>query len=180
MTTIDIAATAADSFTVQPKNLKIENSGYWQTLPPTKSGTDRGGNVVYGKTWVETQKSWYEMTNVEAELKNPISVEVDASADIGKVYVMRNAQHPKDTYKIGFTTKDSVERAAQLGGTSGQPDSFAIVQDWQVKNPRIVEKEVHNRLRAYRVNDRREFFRLDYREVRKCIEDVIKESGADV
>lgn len=177
--TVDVEGSSAHSFEIEPNNLVIESSGYWQTLPPDKSGTDRAGNVLYGKTWVKTQKSWYEMTNVEVELKEPIAVEIRDTADVGTVYVMRNAQHPKETYKIGFTTKTSDDRAAQLGGTSGQPDGFAIVQDWQVKSPRLVEKEVHNRLRTYRVNDRREFFRLDYREIRKCIEEVIRELAAE-
>lgn len=180
ISTVDVQGTSSDNFSMKPKNLQIESGGYWETLPPSKSGTDRDGNVIYGRTWVTTQKSWYEMTDVTADLKGTIAVEIGDEAGTGTVYILRNAQHPKDTYKIGYTTKETGARAAQLGATSGQPDGFAIVQDWEVKNPRVVEQEVHNRLKIYRVNDRREFFRLDYREIRECIEEVIKEAGAAI
>lgn len=59
----------------------------------------------------------------------------DTAALEGHIYVMRNALHGPDTYKIGFTTKRVEDRAIQLGATSGQPDMFNVVQSWHVKAP---------------------------------------------
>ncbi len=167
-------------FSIQPSNLQIESSGYWKNLPMDKVGADKSGNPVQGKTWVESQKSWYEGTGIEPKIQKPISIEIVDGDAIGFIYVLRNAQHPRNTFKIGFTTKASEKRAQGLAATSGQPDGFEVVQDWKVKNPRAIEREVHLRLKAHRVNKNREFFRLNYKLIRECVEKVITEAAAEI
>lgn len=182
---VDVASLSIEvgtgkEYAVGPQNLKIESGGYWKILPTTSCGKDKHGNEIFGKTWVETQESWYEITKTKSEIERAISVKVGTDANIGTVYVLRNAQHPRNTYKIGFTTKTAGERAGQLGSTSGQPDGFVVVQDWTVRDPRAIEFEVHKRLSKFRVNKRREFFQVDYREIRSCIEEVLAEASAEV
>ncbi|WP_454598620.1 GIY-YIG nuclease family protein [Qipengyuania sp. SM2507] len=177
---LDVEVGSGKEYAVSPQNLKIESRGYWKTLAATAHGKDRNGNEIFGKTWVEVHESWYETTHTKSKVYKPINVTVGKSSDIGTVYVLRNAQHPRNTFKIGFTTKEAEDRAGQLSGTSGQPDGFAVVQDWLVYNPRAIEFEVHKRLSRFRVNKRREFFQVDYREIRSCIEEVLTEASAEI
>ena len=86
----------------------------------------------------------------------------------------------RSRYKVGFTTKLPDERAAQLSRTTGQPDGFAVVQEWHVRAPKKIEAEIHRRLKSVRINNSREFFSAKYREIRQCVEAVIEEADAEI
>jgi len=165
----DIPATA----------LAVETDGYWKTLSIGAPGRDRNGNAVQGKTWVTVQTSWFEG---KAGLSNPASrtrIQPSQEAEtVGDIYVLRSAQHPRDLYKIGFTTKASDERARQLSSTTGQPDFFSVVQSWKVRSPRLIEQHVHELLKEHRINNNREFFQVKFETIRSTIEKVIERSGA--
>ncbi|WP_426260954.1 GIY-YIG nuclease family protein [Sphingomonas sp. DC1100-1] len=168
---------------IAPSNLKIETAGYWKALDLTKSGLDKVGNPIQGKTWVTSQKSWIENERVESlsPYDKPSTIEpLHDINDEGWLYVMRNASHGRDIYKIGFTTRSVEERAAQLSNTSGQPDFFNIVESWNVRSPRTIEHEVHEILKDYRVNRRREFFQLKYDKIRSVIRRVLDSAGAEI
>jgi len=160
--------------------IKIETRGHWKTLPLGMIGTDKSGNKIHGKSWVHVEKSWFEALNVDlGSIGKSVEINIAGSRDeaAGFIYVMRSAQHPKHVYKIGFTTISPEERAKQLTSETGQPDMFNVVQSWAVKKPAFIEKLIHQRLNAYRVNKSREFFRLRYSEIRDCIEKTIEEVG---
>lgn len=163
--------------------LVVESSGYWKTLSMAETGADKAGRPVQGKTWVQTQSSWFQSKIAKiAENATVIDVKVGVSADerIGEIYVLRSAAHPKHLYKVGFTTKSAQQRADQLASTSGQPDIFNVVQSWRVKNPREIEHQVHVTLSDYRVNKGREFFSVEYSRIREVIEKVINQNNAFV
>jgi hypothetical protein len=172
----------ATSYEIPASNLSVETSGYWKMLSLGSEGRDKKGHAVQGKTWVSTQSSWYESrSEKDFDCRQPASVEPRRDQDgVGYLYVMRNAAHPHDLYKIGFTLKTPDTRAAQLGSTSGQPDMFNVVQSWHVRSPRLIEHEVHELLKDHRLNDRREFFRLKYEKIREVIDVVITRLGASV
>lgn len=178
-----IIKLAADSksYDWQTEAFKVEQSGYWKTLGPGKVGVGKNGDTVHGRTWVTVKESWTESLGLEPpEASTTLQVTVITdTADIGIVYVMRSASHPKDQYKVGFTVKDVYDRANQLYSTSGQADQFNVVQHWKVRAPRRVEALVHQKLAAYRVNPRREFFLLKYEKIRAAIEEAIQELAAD-
>lgn len=166
-----------------PSNLKIETAGYWKSLDFTKSGADKVGNSVQGKTWVTSQKSWIESERSASvwPYESPSSIEpLEGGNEEGWLYVMRNASHGRDIYKIGYTTKSVEEREAQLSSTTGQPDVFIIVEAWNVRAPRTIEHEVHELLKGHRINRRREFFQLKYDKIRTVIRRVIEKSGAEI
>jgi hypothetical protein len=54
------------------------------------------------------------------------------------------------------------------------------MQEWLVRDPRAVEYQVHKALGAYRLKDRREFFRLRYKDLRSVVETVLAASGAEI
>lgn len=171
----------SESYNIRSSNLSMETSGYWKTLEMGVEGRDKNDNPVQGKTWVTTKISWYEDSSLNSKPFGKSSkINTRSDDDTGYVYVMRNASHGKDIYKIGFTTKPVDDRASQLGATSGQPDFFSIVQDWHVKSPRLIEQSVHSLLAEYRVTDRREFFYLKYAKIRETIERVINLSNAEI
>lgn len=170
--------TAKESFNIPASSLKMESSGYWKTLPLSVSGRDRNGQVIQGKTWVTTKESWFEehIEKYDVE-RSPVRVDLVGDDSVGEVYVMRSAQHEKDVYKIGFTTKSSDERAQQLGSTSGQPDMFNVVESWNVRVPRQIEQQVHKILAEYRINQKREFFKVKYARIHETIERIIREGN---
>lgn len=180
---VEVATLARDPlaegpFEVRPSGLVVETTGHWKTLSLDAVGADKHGVPTQGKTWVSATKSWYEEFGLDPERKEPLPVAVSGTGTVGSLYVMRSGMHPKDVYKVGYTSKTSDERATGLESTSGQPDQFQVIQEWLVKEPRVIEAEVHRRLAAYRLNKSREFFRLKYRQIRECIEDVIDQADA--
>ena len=73
----------------------------------------------------------------------------------GWVYVITNRAMP-GLVKVGFTTKDPLLRAAELGHT-GSPHPYKVVYDVLVEAPRDLEQQVHALLRDYR--EGKEWFR---------------------
>lgn len=161
-------------YNLPPAGLTMETSGYWKILPMGTEGRDRFNNPVQGKTWVTSQISWYEKSPPQFDSDGSrIEIPPLEAGDVGEIYVLRNAVHPRDVFKIGFTTKNADERARQLGATSGQPDVFNVVEAWHVKSPRTVEYQVHELLKDYRVNFGREFFKVKYQKIHEVVEKVI-------
>ncbi|HIB3268410.1 TPA: GIY-YIG nuclease family protein [Citrobacter youngae] len=79
----------------------------------------------------------------------------------GYVYILKNEAFQKSLFKIGFTKNMPEQRAKQLfNGMTGVPLPFDVVMACQVGNYQEAEKNVHARLKPYRVNRRREFFEL--------------------
>lgn len=181
-TLYDLGASDFPTYTIPASKLKIETAGHWRNLGFGQAGVDKVGNAVQGKTWVTTQKSWVEQSaSSDNPYDRPSTIEPVAEESItGWIYVMRNAMHGKDIYKVGFTTKMVDERAAQLGNTSGQIDMFNVVQSWHVRAPRVIEHEVHELLKSFRLNSRRELFQLKYEKIREVIERVIFQASAEL
>lgn len=170
------AITSPNIRTVKAPELKIESSGFWKHLSPGQKGVDKNGNVIHGKTWVEKRLSWVESENDKAfsVFKDSNIKEIDAERS-GYIYVMRSAAHDKDIFKIGATKRSSEIRSDELSRTTGSPDKFLVAEEWQVKDCFLAEKLIHEKLKEYRINPSREFFKIPYSEIIKEIENVIKE-----
>jgi hypothetical protein len=89
----------------------------------------------------------------------------------GYVYVLTNVSMP-GIVKIGFTSRSAGVRANELSGATGVPTPFKIVFQARAKDALSLEKAVHRRLRAVRVKQNREFFRVSPKRARK---EIVKE-----
>jgi hypothetical protein len=87
----------------------------------------------------------------------------------GFVYILINPSMP-DMVKIGLTSDTSESRARQLSASSGVPSEFVVVYDELVTECVEVERRLHERFRAWRVNRRREFFRIPIKEAIKALQ----------
>jgi T5orf172 domain len=114
-----------------------------------------------------------EPSSVSAQMLSAKSVAI--KNDEGFIYVLRNAAHQIDIFKIGLTRRDVAVRAAELSRGTGIPDIFLTVQEWLVPDVVYAEKRIHQLLNDYRLKDAREFFRADYTVIRSVVELVVNE-----
>jgi len=148
-----------DKIKLRDDLFKIETSGFWKNLEVDQVGTDKKGNQIHGKTWVNKKLSWYEASNKELiiEKKN----NQFSGKNSGYIYVVRTPTMSKNIFKIGLTRNDVEDRLKQLSNTS-IPDKFYKVQEWNVADCVKAEKQVHEILDEYRIDQRREFFEIDF------------------
>jgi hypothetical protein len=77
----------------------------------------------------------------------------------GFVYAMTNPEMP-NLFKIGFTEFSPTRRAIELSKSTGMPAVFEVVGFFETERPKRVETFIHAALDGYRVNPKREFFKL--------------------
>lgn len=78
----------------------------------------------------------------------------------GYIYVLQNPAYGRYAIKIGLTTRLPDVRARELySGSSGVPLEFSVAVAYSVGDCKVAERQIHKRLKAFRMNNRREFFR---------------------
>jgi len=162
----------SDALKLRDDHFKVQSSGYWKKLPLDEIGTDKKGNPIHGRTWVNQSLSWFEANEEDLIVKKEIDLFKGENA--GFIYILRNPTMETSIFKIGLTRDEVDERAKQLSKTS-VPDKFYKSQEWNVKDCLKAEKEIHKRLNEHRVDPRREFFKVDYDKAIKVIKDVVDE-----
>lgn len=153
-------------------DIKIERSGFWKQLSSSKVGKDKNGRDIHGRTWVDKTLSWFEkepqpviVTGTNTKLKN-----IPDGPNKGYIYVMRSASDKSDIYKIGLTKRSPETRASEVSRGTGVPTSYLVVEDWEVADCVLAEEIIHQELKDYQINERREFFRAPYKLIREVIE----------
>lgn len=154
-------------------NYRIETKGFWRKLAPTAVGQDKNGKSIHGRTWVSQTESWVEEVDSPASVVESRPLKGNPE-NAGFIYVMRSAAHQKNIFKVGLTRRNAALRASELTRTTGSPDHFLVVQEWQVSDCVLAEKLIHEELQSYRINPGREFFMADYSVVRSAIDAVIE------
>jgi hypothetical protein len=88
------------------------------------------------------------------------------------VYCLSNPDYSENLYKIGFTN-NPLRRAEELYST-GVPSNFVI--EFIIKTPhgKLLEKIIHNKLKIYRNNAHREFFRIPMTMLKHIIENELR------
>ncbi len=84
----------------------------------------------------------------------------------GFVYILSNPSMP-NIVKIGSTERTIKERISELSSVTGLPTPFEVEYYLLVEDPIYFEKYIHEELKDYRVNEKREFFKIS-------VDDVIK------
>jgi len=91
-----------------------------------------------------------------------------SSQGAGSVYVLVNPQI-YNLVKIGYTRQDVEDRARQLSGT-GVPGNWEVAHETEARRPEHLEEKVHRKLSEQRIQENREFFRVDPEEAARVIE----------
>lgn len=78
----------------------------------------------------------------------------------GYVYIMTNQGMP-NLLKIGFTSRSPEERKRELSRATGVPVEFNIKYEVFSPNVNQLESRVHEELKKYRPNQKKEFFEID-------------------
>lgn len=175
--------TFSSSVTISMPEYKNRTDGYWKSLLPWEIGTGKNKQATKGRTWIKVSNEMppaiapnNESNISESYIRGSFAnrEDVPTGPNYGFIYVMRNPQYERDIYKIGLTTRTPDVRANDLSRTSGVIDYFAVMQDWEVTDCVTAEKEIHKRLAPFRVTDRREFFKVQYKEIFSVIHDVVE------
>lgn len=95
--------------------------------------------------------------------------ELNENYDLGYIYCFSNPSYSSDILKVGMTNRTPDERAKELY-TTGLPTPFIIEFAKKVNNPKDKEKIIHKILDEYRVNPKREFFRVSIEKVKMIFE----------
>jgi hypothetical protein len=84
----------------------------------------------------------------------------------GFIYCLANEYMP-GVYKIGMTDRAPSVRCAELSNATSAPVPFDLLCFGEVNNALSVEREIHDVLSSGRVSQSREFFQVDYREIKE-------------
>ena len=84
------------------------------------------------------------------------------------VYILSNPTTP-GLLKIGYTKNTPEERAKQISSGTGVALPYKVEWAYQCFNGETVEREVHHKLRAQRVNNNKEFFQISLEEAKETI-----------
>ena len=84
------------------------------------------------------------------------------------VYILSNPTSP-GLLKIGYTKKLPEERAKQISAATGVAMPYKVEWAYQCFNGETVEREVHHKLKPFRVNNNKEFFQISLEEAKETI-----------
>lgn len=94
----------------------------------------------------------------------------------GYIYALRNKSFGDYVIKIGMTRREPYTRAKEIYlGASGIPEPFDVAFACQVSDCAEAERKIHERLKTYRSNKKREFFTIPIEVARKIILKVCQE-----
>ncbi len=86
----------------------------------------------------------------------------------GFVYCLGNECMP-GVYKIGMTDRAPSQRCLELSSSTSAPKAFDLLCFGEVNSAQSVEREIHAVFAAGRVSANREFFQVDYREIKEVL-----------
>ena len=97
----------------------------------------------------------------------------------GWIYVLSTRELP-ELLKVGMTARSVEQRAREINGATGVAIPFGVRRCWRVFNPAQAERVAHQALGQYRVRDDREFFRVEFADAARLLNDVIARSGLEM
>jgi hypothetical protein len=84
------------------------------------------------------------------------------------VYILSNISIP-NALKIGYTNLTPEIRAKQLSSSTGVVTPFKVEWAFKCFDGNLLENEIHEVLKEYRINNQREFFQVDLEEAKSVI-----------
>lgn len=86
------------------------------------------------------------------------------------VYILTNKSFKY--VKIGYTNRNPYIRARELSNSTGVPTPFKVYYSRKVKNGKETETILHEKLKNYRVNKKREFFNISPQKAKKILDSI--------
>jgi hypothetical protein len=93
---------------------------------------------------------------------------------VGRIYILINSAM-QGLLKIGRTERSSEERAAELSKHTGVPADFCVAYEEFVADCDKVEKLIHERLDPFRLNNNREFFKVELKHAIRIVSDIARD-----
>jgi len=130
----------------------------------------------YGNTDLEYAKYFTLSPSAKGEGWEDITYYTDKKyglyADKGNgdqwVYILSNPTQP-GLLKIGYTKNLPEKRAKQISSATGVALPYKVEWAYQCFNGEMVEREVHHKLKAQRINSSKEFFQISLEEAKEII-----------
>ena len=114
----------------------------------------------------EKGDGWEDVTYYTAR-SNRLTYTPDTSKQY--VYVLTNPTIP-GMVKIGYTKNAPSKRVKQINASTGVAQDFEVAWAFGCYNGIELEQEVHRYCESFRVNNKREFFRMTVDEAKAVIE----------
>jgi hypothetical protein len=150
-------------------SFKVEKTGYWKRIGIDEEGFDKNGRKIIGKTWVERNDVYYSSPKGITKVEGTVYYDTE---NAGYVYVMRQPTHEENIFKVGLTKRNTEKRQKELSNTSSV-DKFFVINSYYTKDCVAAEKQIHEKLKDFRLTSRREFFRCDLRIILDICDNVI-------
>ena len=93
----------------------------------------------------------------------------------GYIYILSNPSFRRNHFKIGRSAHTPEYRAQRLSRSTSAPSPFRVEHEWKVSNIVEAERLAHATLTKYRVNMRREYFRIPLDKAIALIEKSISQ-----
>lgn len=100
------------------------------------------------------------------------------ASNSGYIYILSNPEFTPNLYKIGFTSLNVELRSKQLY-TTGVSSPFKIEKTYNTFDICRLETIIHEKLKIYRINKRREFFHCKKSNIIECIDSIINIENDD-
>ena len=97
----------------------------------------------------------------------------------GWIYILSTRDRP-NLLKIGMTTRTVLDRVREINNATGVANPFGVRRCWRVTDPRQSEKLLHQILDGARLRADREFFRADFFEVERRIQEALNQAGLEL
>jgi hypothetical protein len=91
----------------------------------------------------------------------------------GLIYIISNPKQGKNIFKVGMTSKSIDVRIKQLNSETGLIGKFNLYAYFAVEDIASAEKDCHEKLNKFRIQDNREFFEIEYIKILQIIRDAI-------
>ena len=139
--------------------ISIEKSQ--QYIPLSEDYTGLGVRDCKFFTLTLLENGWEKVTYFTSRRKNKY-INYQGEYD-SWIYILSNPSIPNHL-KIGYTHNTPDIRASQLSKATGVAQDFIVEWSFNCHNGQKLEKEIHNALNDYRVNNNREFFNISISE----------------
>ncbi|WP_456705197.1 GIY-YIG nuclease family protein [Bradyrhizobium sp. USDA 4449] len=97
----------------------------------------------------------------------------------GWIYILSTREMP-DLLKIGMTSRTVLERVREINNATGVAIPFGVRRCWRVSDPRQSEKLLHHVLGEFRLRSDREFFRADFFQVERHIQEALDQEELEL